>query len=175
MTDELYVESEGRGAPIVLLHGWGMHGGIWDECAAALADDWRVSKVDLPGHGLSTGEPVAIDEFATYGRAVASVVSQAAGDARPLWVMAQSTGCAALVEFSRIHPWPFQAAALMARLVRPVSWTRIRLGHSLIRHFTETVRRTFTRNSSDAEFLAFHQRDPLQPRHLTGRPRGACH
>ena len=57
MTDELYVESGGRGAPIVLLHGWGMHGGIWDECAAALADGWRVSKVDLPGHGRSVPRP----------------------------------------------------------------------------------------------------------------------
>jgi pimeloyl-[acyl-carrier protein] methyl ester esterase len=57
VNDELYVESEGRGAPVVLLHGWGMHGGIWDDCAAALADDWRVSKVDLPGHGRSVPRP----------------------------------------------------------------------------------------------------------------------
>jgi lysophospholipase len=165
--------SEARGT-LLLVHGYTDHTGLYGKLIDyGLSRGFDVLIFDLPGHGLSTGEPVAIDEFATYGRAVASVVSQAADEERPFWVMAQSTGCAALVEFSRIHPWPFQAAALLAPLVRPVSWTRIKLGHTLLRHFTETVRRTFTRNSSDAEFLAFLQRDPLQPRHLSLRWIGA--
>jgi pimeloyl-[acyl-carrier protein] methyl ester esterase len=59
VSDELYIESSGRGAPLVMLHGWGMHGGVWDDCAAMLSDSFRVSKVDLPGHGRSRDVPDA--------------------------------------------------------------------------------------------------------------------
>ena len=49
----LHVEVTGSGAPLVMLHGWGMHGGIWSDTAARLAADFQVHNVDLPGHGQS--------------------------------------------------------------------------------------------------------------------------
>ncbi len=49
----LHVEVTGQGRPLVMLHGWGMHGGIWGEAAIRLADDFAVHNVDLPGHGAS--------------------------------------------------------------------------------------------------------------------------
>ena len=50
----LHVETTGN-APddLVLLHGWGMHGGVWDEVVPSLATRFRVHVVDLPGHGHS--------------------------------------------------------------------------------------------------------------------------
>jgi lysophospholipase len=164
----------GARGTLLLVHGYTDHTGLFGKLVDyGLSRGFEVLIFDLPGHGLSSGEPGAIDEFAAYGRAIASVVSQAAGEERPLWAMAQSTGCAALVEFARIHPWPFQAVVLLAPLVRPTSWTRIRLGHTLLRHFTDSVRRTFNDNSSDAKFLAFLRRDPLQPQHISLRWVGA--
>lgn len=50
----LHVDTHGDGPDLVLLHGWGMHGGIWGELASALAERFRVHCVDLPGHGAST-------------------------------------------------------------------------------------------------------------------------
>ena len=50
---DLHVESFGKGASLLLIHGWGMHGGVWDKVAARLAQNFRVLTVDLPGHGLS--------------------------------------------------------------------------------------------------------------------------
>lgn len=50
----LHVETQGNGAPLILLHGWGMHGGIWGEIVENLAQDFTVHRVDLPGHGLSS-------------------------------------------------------------------------------------------------------------------------
>jgi len=38
-----------------MLHGWGMHGGIWSDTAAQLAQHFQVHCVDLPGHGASAG------------------------------------------------------------------------------------------------------------------------
>jgi pimeloyl-[acyl-carrier protein] methyl ester esterase len=37
----------------VLLHGWGLHAGIWQDTARVLAARHRVITVDLPGHGHS--------------------------------------------------------------------------------------------------------------------------
>lgn len=49
----LYVETVGSGEPLLMLHGWGMHGGIWNETAAQLAQHFQVHCVDLPGYGRS--------------------------------------------------------------------------------------------------------------------------
>lgn len=49
----LCVESTGRGAPLVLLHGWALHAGFYAPLVPALAADRRVHAVDLPGHGRS--------------------------------------------------------------------------------------------------------------------------
>ena len=49
----LHKEVYGQGDPIVMLHGWAMHTGIWRDFALALADNRHVVCLDLPGHGLS--------------------------------------------------------------------------------------------------------------------------
>lgn len=49
----LHVERLGSGAPLLLIHGWGMHGGVWSDVAQKLAEDFEVMCVDLPGNGAS--------------------------------------------------------------------------------------------------------------------------
>ena len=49
----MHVESTGHGPDLVLLHGWGMHGGVWDGVRDGLAQHFRVHAVDLPGYGAS--------------------------------------------------------------------------------------------------------------------------
>jgi pimeloyl-[acyl-carrier protein] methyl ester esterase len=49
----LHVEKIGSGKPLVLLHGWGMHGGMWADVAEQLANRFQVFSVDLPGYGKS--------------------------------------------------------------------------------------------------------------------------
>jgi pimeloyl-[acyl-carrier protein] methyl ester esterase len=49
----LYLDAIGSGPTIVLLHGWGMHGGVWAEFARELAEECRVVTPDLPGFGRS--------------------------------------------------------------------------------------------------------------------------
>ena len=55
----LHVESYGQGAPLLLIHGWGMHGGIWSSVAKELAGNFRVHCVDLPGHGFNVGRDLS--------------------------------------------------------------------------------------------------------------------
>jgi len=50
---KLFYEQSGHGQDMVLIHGWGSHGGVWTEIAEALSADFRVTVPDLPGHGRS--------------------------------------------------------------------------------------------------------------------------
>lgn len=55
----------GAGPPLVLVPGWGMTSDVWVELAETLAVEWRVSLVDLPGHGFNRG--VAFDPAKAAG------------------------------------------------------------------------------------------------------------
>jgi len=48
-----YVQISGQGSNLVLLHGWGMHGGIWETILPQLEKCFTVYNVDLPGFGRS--------------------------------------------------------------------------------------------------------------------------
>ncbi len=65
----MHVERIGSGAPLLMIHGWGMHGGVWSEVAKILAANFRVHSVDLPGYGYSknagwvaTKSPILLNE-----------------------------------------------------------------------------------------------------------------
>lgn len=60
----LHVRSEGVGPPLVLLHGWAMHGGVFDLLLPRLADRYTLHRVDLPGHGLSPSGTLALEVLA---------------------------------------------------------------------------------------------------------------
>ena len=60
---QLHVDITGHGPPLVLLHGWAMHGGIFAPLAQALREHCTLYVVDLPGHGHSRdcGVPLQLD------------------------------------------------------------------------------------------------------------------
>lgn len=61
----LHNEVSGSGPDLVLLHGWGMHAGIWADLARELAPFFRVHAVDLPGYGGSAMcDPYTLDQVA---------------------------------------------------------------------------------------------------------------
>ena len=53
MTYELYCEVKGNGQNIVLLHGWGMHGGLWGIFNDLISNYCQTHTIDLPGFGYS--------------------------------------------------------------------------------------------------------------------------
>ena len=164
----------GARANLLLVHGYFDHTGIYGKLIDyGLSQGCNVLMFDLPGHGLSSGERAIIDDFADYGDAVASVLSGVSLPDLPQHVVAQSTGCAALMELARRHQWPFDRVVFLAPLVRPAGWRAVRLGHSLLHRFTESLQRKFNENSSDLDFLRFVRRDPLQCHRVSLRWIGA--
>jgi pimeloyl-[acyl-carrier protein] methyl ester esterase len=57
----LHVEVTGSGPPLVLLHGWAMHGGVFAPLVSRLRDRHTLHVVDLPGHGYSRDSAVPLN------------------------------------------------------------------------------------------------------------------
>lgn len=53
MTAAIHREVFGAGKPLVMLHGWAMHSGVWRDFARQLGQHCQVICLDLPGHGHS--------------------------------------------------------------------------------------------------------------------------
>ena len=62
----IFYTDNGKGLPVVLIHGYLETSAIWEEFADGLADRFRVIAVDLPGHGKSDifGEVHSMDLMA---------------------------------------------------------------------------------------------------------------
>jgi alpha-beta hydrolase superfamily lysophospholipase len=165
-----YWSQSGASANLLLLHGYFDHTGLFGKLIEwGLSLNCNVLIFDLPGHGLSSGEPAVIDDFADYSRAIDDVLRAANLPVLPLWVMAQSTGGAALVDYARQYSWPFAATVLLAPLVRPAGWFGVKAAHLLLSHFVDSVPRKYSPNSSDKAFLDFLKNDPLQCDHISLR------
>lgn len=52
----LHIEVVGEGPPLVLIHGWGLHGGVFAPLVDRLSARYRLHLPDLPGHGYSHGD-----------------------------------------------------------------------------------------------------------------------
>ena len=76
MSRPLYVDVVGKGPPLVLLHGWAMHGGIFAPLVERLRDRYTLHVVDLPGHGNSRDCDVPL-QLQSCVDAVAAVVPAA--------------------------------------------------------------------------------------------------
>lgn len=50
---KLHWQTQGEGQDLVLIHGWGMNGAVWQASVEALASQFCVHTLDLPGYGLS--------------------------------------------------------------------------------------------------------------------------
>jgi len=61
----LHIETHGNGpTPLVMIHGWAMHGGVLAPLVDVLASDYTMYVVDLPGHGYSVDSDVPLEPLA---------------------------------------------------------------------------------------------------------------
>ncbi|VAW82007.1 Pimeloyl-[acyl-carrier protein] methyl ester esterase BioH [hydrothermal vent metagenome] len=61
----LHRDQYGQGPALVLVHGWGMHGGLLRLFAEQLGDNFHVTVIDLPGHGNSPWQGLtSLDDWA---------------------------------------------------------------------------------------------------------------
>lgn len=75
----LHRTQTGQGAPLVLLHGWGMNGAVWEPLLPQLAAHFSVTVLELPGHGGSA--PAVAADLSEWAR-----LCLAAAPPRAHWV-----------------------------------------------------------------------------------------
>jgi alpha-beta hydrolase superfamily lysophospholipase len=167
---------------LVVMHGYYDHVGIFGNAIEfGLQQGLAVLAFDLPGHGLSSGEQVAIDSFDQYTD-VLDVVLTAARKLlpTPYFAIGQSTGGSVLLNYL----WRYDIArsapllgriALCAPLILPCGWRYSgRFLYALVHSFIKSLPRGPSRSSHDADFNRFvDEQDCLQSRTLSVRWVGA--
>ena len=139
----MHIETTGDGPPLVLIHGWAMHTGLFAPLTRMLATRFAVHLVDLPGHGRSR-ESTALDPQ----RIVVELGERIPEGA--LWAGWSLGGMIAL-EAARMFPERIRAIAMMAsnpRFVSAPDWAHgvpaqvfEQFAAGLERDFTATVER----------------------------------
>lgn len=110
----LHVETHGSGPiPLVMLHGWAMHGGIFGPLIDALREHCTMHVVDLPGHGFSRGCGLPLEPHAC-ARAIADATPPAIWLG---WSLGGSIALAAALDF----PQQVRALAMLCATPRFVS------------------------------------------------------
>lgn len=107
----LYASVRGSGPPLLLVHGFPLHGGMWDGVAERLEDRARVVVPDLRGHGRS--EPSRTATMRRYADDLVAVLD-AAGENGPVVVVGMSMGGYVALEMVRRHPDRVRALAMIA-------------------------------------------------------------
>jgi pimeloyl-[acyl-carrier protein] methyl ester esterase len=112
-TPGLHSETFGCGPDLVMAHGWAMHSEVWREFAEQLAEQVRVTLIDLPGHGRSGNlEDFSLDRVAD---ALAATAPE-----RAFW-LGWSLGALLAVGCAARHPGRVRGLLLMAGSPRFVS------------------------------------------------------
>jgi len=112
----LHVEATGHGSPLVLLHGWALHSGIWGGLPPTLARNHRVHAVDLPGHGRSAPlDPLNAD------RVVRALERAFGAEREPLTVLGWSLGGQFALAWALAHPGRIARLVLVAPTPRFVT------------------------------------------------------
>lgn len=107
----VHFEEFGSGQPLLLIHGWGMHGGIWGVAAERLAQDFRVIAVDLPGHGYSREQGTGSRETPHLDVLVDEL---SARFSEPLNLCGWSLGGQIALRWAQRHPSQVRRLALVA-------------------------------------------------------------
>ena len=165
---------------VFIFHGYFDHVGLYGHLIKhCLEQGLAVIAYDLPGHGLSSGRPTAIQSFEDYQVVLSGCLSLCVGQIKePLYAIGQSTGGAVLIdhilnrtlpsENSEPQQLAFKKVVLLAPLVRPMGWSSALIMHTVVGPFLSTWKRVFSENSSDPTFIKFLKKhDPLQSRSMS--------
>ncbi|WP_100398010.1 alpha/beta hydrolase [Bacillus sp. FJAT-44742] len=149
---------------ILILHGYFDHAGMLSEFIRYLTESkGRVFIIDLPGHGLSTGEQYVIEDFTYYQKVLYAMDEQMKQyGAGKYHVIGHSTGGGISVQHVLTKPdHQFESLTLIAPLARSSKWHLSKAGHSLISPLVKEVPRKIRTDKENPELSERIKEDPL--------------
>ena len=94
----LHVEASGRGPNLVMLHGWAANLRVFDSLCADLQENYRIVRIDLPGHGRNDASSAAV-----HGLDAVVAQLRAAAPERAVW-LGWSLGGQLALRMAQRHP-----------------------------------------------------------------------
>jgi pimeloyl-[acyl-carrier protein] methyl ester esterase len=153
-----YTGADECSMPLLLIHGWGMHGGMWGGVTEKLAQHFHVYAVDLPGHGQST----AMAHFDLDS--LVDCLSTQFPD--PLSVCGWSLGGQVALRWAMRYPQQVQRLILVAStpsFVRRDDWNHA-MSAELLQEFAAALRQNYALTLK--RFLALQLRGSEQEREI---------
>ncbi|MFW6366215.1 MAG: alpha/beta hydrolase, partial [Spirochaetota bacterium] len=146
------------------IHGYLDHSGVnYHLVRFLLSRGYTVITIDLPGHGLSTGDHADIGSFNEYGAALQHVVRFCSDGRRYSTVIAgHSTGCAAALEYLYRTRDTDARYIFISPLVKSYLYDASLVAVSILRPFTKSIVRRPGAATSDRQFEQWIVEDPLR-------------
>lgn len=118
----MHVEFRGReGAPpVLLLHGGGVAGWMWEPLARELGEDWRLLIPDLPGHGRSAGQPY--ESHAATLAALRGLLAGTTGGTK-VTVIGFSLGAQLAILLAATQPARVSGAVIVSAQAKPLRFS----------------------------------------------------
>ena len=159
-----FILPESKGT-VLMLHGYFDHSGTMAKLVqACIHAGVSVVTLDLPGHGLSSGERGHISDFSLYsGMLEAFVEDYGEFLPQPLHMMGFSTGGGIVYDFIRREERELvDKIVLISPLVRLKKWPLLKFLVPFTDIFFDYLPRVYAESSSDESFMAFLKSDPLE-------------
>lgn len=167
----LHVEVTGAGPPLVLVHGWGLHGGVFAPLVDRLSGAHELHLVDLPGHGHSRDSALPL----TLEACVAEILART--PAAP-W-LGWSLGGLFALHAAAVSP-RVRALALIAatpRFVRAPDWPHAveasvfaQFGRDLQQDYRGTLERFLALDTMGSDHARAELRTLKETLHARGEP-----
>ncbi|MEJ7668494.1 MAG: pimeloyl-ACP methyl ester esterase BioH [Casimicrobiaceae bacterium] len=138
--NRLHRDVAGSGPPLILLHGWALHAGLFAPLIPGFTRRFRVHAVDLPGHGYSS--PVVPYSLDAIVQALEDAFAHVEG---PLCVLGWSLGGMLALRWAHATPQRIAKLILVAttpRFVAAADWSHAMAPETLAR-FADELRVTF--------------------------------
>lgn len=134
---QVHYRDEGKGDPLILIHGWAASLHTWDGWVEELKDDFRIIRLDLPGFGL-TGPADGINyTFNFYVDFMDSFLTEL--DIEECYFAGNSLGGAITWNFAHRHPDRVRKIILLDAAGYPME------GPSVLRMADSSVVQSFVR------------------------------
>ncbi len=132
----LHIEVAGRGPPLVLVHGWALHGGVFAPLVQRLSGQFELHLVDLPGHGHSRDAAMPL----TLQACAAEILARTPPAAWLAWSLGGLFALHAAARSAQVRALALIAAT--PRFVRAADWPQA-VDASVFAQFGEELQRDY--------------------------------